>query len=527
MQLIMISFKNISQLAAITALASLLLLSSCKDALQEDPKTFYSETQVFATEEGLETAVNGMYSHFFDPGYYGSSWHGLLMPHSGKFWSNQGASTDATSLNCTPINVWLIRLWPQMYSTINVANVLMDNLEENEAGLPNRDIAMGQAYFIRALTYFDLVRLFGGVPIRTKPTDIDALHLSRSSKEEVYDLIISDLEMAKQMLPDPGEYRPERPTKIVASAYLARVYMTLASEEGADQNLWNEAYQEAIAVYNSGMYSLLPTFAELFEPGNENTVESIFEIQYGHTGGIRNTDMPRMYTPSNSTFVPSSQATFGRIRPNKETFDAHVSQYPDDPRIDATYIYDSYERSNGNTQTIYPTRTTGRQAYPCIRKWLDPSYNGTTSDRNYIHFRYADLLLMLAEIENELNGPAGAYQYVNPVLARARDTDGDGTADAAQPADWAGMSQDEFRSRILQERHYELLSEGQDWFDVRRRGYRYFLENVVEPHNNHPTFDQTTDFAYPISIKNMLLPIPSIELSGNQAMSVADQNPGY
>lgn len=518
---------NIKNILISLSLTGMLVLSACGDFLTEDPETFYSETQVYATEEGVETAINGLYSAFYDPAYYGSSWHGLLMPLSGKFWSNQAANRDATSLNCTPINTWLIRLWPQMFATVNVSNVLIENLEQNEAALSNKDFALGQAHFIRALTYFDLVRLFGGVPIRTKPTSAEDLHASRASKVEVYDLIIADLEKAKQMLPEPGEYRSERPTKIVASAFLARVYMTMAGEDGGDNNLWNDAYQEAIAVYNSGMYQLTPTFAELFESGNENTVESIFEIQYGHTGGIRNSDMPRLYTPSKSTFVPASFATFGRIRPNKETYDDHLNQYQDDPRIAATFIADEYESSNGTIQTIYPKRTTGKQAYTAVRKWLDPTYNGTTSSRNYILFRYADLLLMLAEIENELNGPAGAYQYVNAVLTRARDTDGDGMSDSAQPADWDGMGQEEFRERIMQERRYELLSEGQDWFDTRRRGYRHFLAEVVEKHNSHPHFDSNTDFEYPVSIKNMLLPIPSIELSGNQAVSVAEQNPGY
>ena len=128
------------------------------------------------------------------------------------------------------------------------------------------------------------------------------------------------------------------------------------------------------------------------------------------------------------------------------------------------------------------------------------------------------------EIENEINGPANAYQYVNEVLARARNT-ANGTT--TEPANFSGLTQEEFRSRILRERQYEMLAEGHEFYDTRRRGYKYFLDEVVTIHNNYPTFDPRKDFVYPISIKNMLLPIPSIEFSGNRAISVADQNPGY
>jgi hypothetical protein len=512
--------KNILLLMAFLALAS------CENALQEDPETFYNEAQVFATEEGVEAAVNGMFSALYDGAYYGSSWHGMVMPLSGKFWSNQGASQDATSLNTASNNTWLLRLWPQMYTTINTANVVIANLEKSEAGLPNQETALGQAYFIRSLVYFDLVRLFGGVPLRTEPTTFDDLHLARATREEVYDLIIADLQRATDLLPAPGTYRPERPTPFTAQAYLAKVYLNLASESD-DANYYNLAKTAAQEVIQSGAYQLTSTYAELFEFGNENTVESIMEIQYGQTGGIRNSDIIRFYTPKNSTFVADNVVTFGRIRPNKETFDQHVAQYPDDPRIDATFIYDSYELNNGNTQTIYPTRTTGNDGYACIRKYLDPTYNGTTTARNLILFRYADLLLMMAEIENELSGPTAAYDYVNQVMARARDIDGDGASDSVEPADWSGMTQEEFRNRIRKERLFELLAEGQDWFDTRRFGYEYFLNAVVRPHNEHPTFDNNKDFVYPEDEKNMLLPIPLTEISGNQLVNPDDQNPGY
>ena len=516
--------KKILSIISLSAFA--FLVFGCSEILDETPETLYNEAQVFSTEQGVESALNGLYQSFADPAYHGSSWHGLIVPISGKFYSNQGASEDATSLNCSPSNTWLTRLWPQMFTTINVANTIIDNLENTTLDLNNRETALGQAYFIRAATYFDLVRFFGDVPLKTEPTTTENLHTPRAPKSQVYDLIISDFEKAKAMLPNAGEYLVDRPIKFAANAYLAKVYMQLAGEDGGNPALWQNAFDEAIQVY--GRYSLEPNFFDLYDSQNENTSESIFEIQYGQNGAVRNADIIRFYSPQDWAQLPITIETFGRVRPNKETFDQHLTQYPDDPRIDATFIYGSYQRYNntGNivNQNIYPTTANGNNGFPFLNKYVDLNFNGTTTSRNFIKIRYADVLLMLAEIENELNGPGNAYAYVNEVLARARNSS-EGTP-ATQPADWSGMSQDEFRSRIMRERQYELLGEGHEWFDTRRRGYQYFLDEVIETHNNFPNLGNR-DFIYPISVKNMLLPIPSTEISGNQGITQADQNPGY
>jgi hypothetical protein len=500
-------------------------VTSCSDLLDEKVTTFYNSEQVFSSKEGIETALNGMYSNLSGFNYYGGAWHGLVTPHSGRFWSAETASVDATSLNCTPENVTLPAMWANMYSTINVANNIIYSVENNGVVLDNEDFALAQAHFVRGLVYFDLVRLFGDVPLRTAPAALADVHLAKSSKAEIYQQIIADFEFAKQKLPVAGKYLVDRPLKWAAYGYLAKVYMTMAGEDGGDPSKWQLAYNEAIQVY--GKYTLLANYGDLFTPGKENTSEAIFELQYGANGNQRTSDMIRLYTPGGSTFSPVTSSTFGRIRPNKEVYDSHKNQYPGDPRITNTFIFDSYAKASpvGSFQNVYPKQLTGNQSFTLIRKWLDPTYNGVVTMRNFILFRYADVLLMLAEIENELNGPANAYQYVNPVLTRARNSV---TPAAVQPANWAGMSQAEFRTRIMKERQYELLCEGQDWFDTRRRGFEYFKNEVLLVHNNYaPNKASLVDFTYPLSDKNMRLPIPATELSGNLKLTPADQNPGY
>lgn len=508
--------NNIFKLLLVSCL---IFTNSCEDYLTEEPVTDFFTEQIFTSESAVEAAVAGMYIQFSSFDYHGSGVLNLILPMSGKFWSSQGANVDATSLNCTPSNINLNKLWTGMYSTINTCNVVIDNLKSSTAVLSNRDVSIGQAYLLRAITYFDLVRLWGGVPIKTSSAAVDDLNTPRSAKEDIYELIISDFELAKQLLFEPGEYNAARPSKYVANAFLAKVYMQLAGEDGGNPSLWQSAYNEAIQIY--GQYALVPTYTELFDIDNENSTESMFEIQYTTEGGTRSSDAIRMFNPNG---IYANLNTFGRIRPNKEVFDQHINQYSEvDPRLDATFYFGSYIKANGASQNLYPTITDNNNGFACIEKYTDPSYNGTTSARNFFRLRYADVLLMLAEIENELNGPGNAYQYVNEVLARARNTS-DGIV--AEPADWIGMSPDEFRSRIMRERQFELLGEGHEWYDTRRRGYEYFLEEVIETHNTQSNLGNK-DYIYPVSVKNMLMPIPSLEINSNQAISQADQNPGY
>lgn len=512
------------------------LLVSCDDQLSLDPETSFTGEQLYSSAESLESLLNGMWSVYLEGDYHGLAYHQLLAPHSGLFTHKRGPNTDDVSkMEIQTNNKSLIAYWKGTYKTINIANTIISNLDESTIIVDNKDTSLGQAYFLRGLIYFELAQLFGDVPLRLTAVTSETIHLARTSKTLVYESIISDLKKAAELLPDRGEYKKfERPLKYAANMTLAKVYMRLAGEDGGDASYWQMAYDEAIKVY--GQYSLVPSYERLFLPDGypsgsigdiENSGESILELQYGFTGADRHNDLARTYTPSNYYLYPPAIRTFGRILVNKETFDHHAEQYPNDPRIDATYLYNGFDRNGGKKALkIYPKQKKGNNAFTWIKKYEDPSYNGTTSERNIIKLRYADLLLMLAELENELNGPANAYTYVNEVLLRARNTvDG-----ATEPADWNGMTQDEFRLRIMMERRYELLGEGLDWFDTHRRGYQYFLTEVIQKHNNHKTLEVHVkrDVLYPENENTtMLMPIPLSEMSTNQEISQEDQNPGY
>ncbi len=538
-------------------------LNSCEDQLTDIPENQFTEVQVFSTEAGVETAVNGMYIQLQGYDYYGTGLRLLLWPHSGKYHSRQNANSDANRLNITNTNINLDQVWRGMWKTINQINLVLINVEGN--GLDNEATSLGQAYFLRAVVYFDLVRMFGEVPIRTLPTTKDDIHIAKNTEEEVYSLIIEDLKKAADLLPDAGEYINGRPLKYAANAYLAKVYVTLAGRNDASQNFpefnsvteseittasitdfWQEAKTELDYVINNGGYSLTSTFSDLWEQDSRNTSESIFELQYGHVGTSNSNGIIKDVVAKNSPNVGDVN-TWGRIRPNKEMFNDHIIQYSGidytgvdfipagstsddvlldenvaDPRINETFLFNFYNRSTNNALVkVFPRKDRGNDAYAYLKKYRDLTYNGTTTIENLIVFRYADILLLRAEVENEISGPSTAYSFVNEVLSRARTTSSGTTT---QPADWDATSiptQDDFRERIMREREYELNGEGHEWFDMRRRGLARFQEQI-DHHNaavDFYTSEGNKDFIFMNIETEGKIPIPLAEISGNNLIN--------
>lgn len=497
---------------------------SCKKFLEEKPYSFITAETLYNTDGGCEAAINGCYAIMAEYAGYGAAYPTLMTVSSGGYYTTQSVAQDLNTLTFGASTLWLTNNspWDNFYSSIKVANDIIANVPNGNATDSVKTHIVGEAHLLRGMLYFNLVRMFGGVPIRTSPVSQDDINLPRSSKDEVYQLVIQDLEQAKNMMtayPIKG-----RPSKYAASALLGKVYLTLAGNDPLSQN-WQKAKDELFIVVNSGAYRLEKSSAWLFDPANENSAESIIEIQYSLAGGP-NGQYCNFFTPSQSTLTPlAANGPFGRIKVNKEIFDKHKQQYATDPRIDVNYVYGSYTKLNGVRQNVYPNNTTS-QGWPYIKKYVDPSFVSNYSNRNFIYLRYADVLLMLAECENEINGPAAAYPYVNQVLTRARDRNGDGTVIASTPANWSGMTQDVFRDRIMRERRYELIGECHLWFDVRRRGTDAFFAFLNE-HNTHPNLNTSYDIIYPLNERLMLLPIPDKEINANSMINPSDQNPGY
>lgn len=356
---------------------------------------------------------------------------------------------------------------------------------------------IGEAKFLRALAYFNLVRIYGGVPLVLKQTtSLDGLEVPRNTVDECYEQIISDLQEAKSVLPAIGQL-PEgylgRATKGSASAMLAKVYLT------------REDYQNVVKETSEVMqmgYKLWMNYADNFDVEKENGQESIFEIQYKrNTPGVSGSNYNGYYRPP---FV---------------NINGWVG-YGDDP-VTRNH-YECYEEGDLRrdinvrlyTKEEYPNMSSNYE-FPCyVNKFQDPSPLAVRSqggENNYPILRYSDVYLMRAEALNAINtSDAEAYECLNVIRRRAFGLNmNEASAIDIKP----GLSKDDFLDVILLERRKEFAFEGQRRFDLVRT---HKLKEAMMAQN--PTIGAV------VEEKHYLLPIPVTELDANKLL---EQTPGW
>lgn len=326
-----------------------------------------------------------------------------------------------------------------------------------------KDALLGEAYFLRGLHYFNLVQLFGGVPLvinETLSLDPDAIEVPRSAENQIYQQIISDLQNAISLLEGKNQ-EAGRATVGAAEGLLAKVQLTLGNN------------QAVISLTSSVMergFSLLPDFETLFDQQNKNNSEVLFAVQYN--GGQEGNVFPELILP-----VP--EASFEFIKFNTPTPNSEQLFEDGDLRKASSLV--------------------NRDAILYVFKWREgAAFN--SSDYSIV-LRYADVLLMRAEALN-LNGSTGeAIMLLNQIRNRA------GLSDYAGATSPSAVDQ-----AILNERRLELMFEGQRWFDIKRKGFE--------------TARQAIQTAKGIDIQSfqLLFPIPQVEIDINERL---EQNPGY
>ena len=349
---------------------------------------------------------------------------------------------------------------------------------------------MGEVHFIRGLMYFELVRLFGDVPLLTTPTvDLSGLTLERSPVAEVYAQVLEDLQIAESRLPflytgaDIG-----RATKGAATGYLAKVYLTLGQ--------WEQAASKAREVMESGVYILLDDYADVFKIANNNSREVVFATQFTF-----NNDAIWETSQFNVRTLPLA-LNRNSLSWEIPTLDVYSAFNPLDRRHEVTFRT-SFQESDGTVVTFVPH----------IFKYWDQEAepNASSGGNDFFNMRYSDILLMYAEALNESSGgpTQEAYDAINQVRERARFADGE-----IRPVlpDLEGLSQVQFGEAVWLERRFEFVWEGQRWFDLVRQGR---LKEVVEGAKG----DVTVEIP-----KHNLFPIPQRERNINPNLT---QNPGY
>jgi len=449
-----------------------------------------SDSVLFKSASEAESALAGVYADFrneyFELDYFvngdaqsDDAYAGADNPANFQI---DDYAIDATNLNVK-------RDWAYLYSTIGKANTVINNVmavTDPELTNERKKEIIGEASFIRAFMYFELVRLWGEVPLQlTEVKSISASNLdeiypllfpARAPISEVYSQIISDLETA---LPAVKVTRENKNyiTKGAVNTLLAKVYATI---EPID---WDKVLKYCNDVI-SGPYSLMPEYDQLWDNALENGPESIFEINYEGTPSsgnwgvsmFRGLDWKKFNIPSND-LVKAFDDEGDMVRKNASIL-----------FLDVTGKWSDQHWS----QTIYPFVNKYRA--------LDQP-----SPQNYIFYRLADVLLLKAEAINEKGDVAGAAEIVNQIRTRA------------DLGNTPANSQTSMRLAIEKERRLELAFEGHRWFDLKRTGRAIEVINAVTNFGN-------ISMSYNLTQNRLIWPIPQSELDKNSRLT---QNPGY
>lgn len=466
-----------------------LLISCKKNFIEIKPESTVTVDALYKTDKDFQDAVIGVYNQFqiqyrdfwiFGDLRSDDSQQEIFSNISLLTVDNFTLSSDATLIKDT---------WTNYYKIINRANNILSQIENVDSSVVvNKKRDIGEARFLRALAYFDLVRIFGDVPKVTEAITLDqAYKMPRVPVKEIYDqVIIPDLLIAENNL--PAKYTGKdvgRATEGAAKSILGKVYLTIHDFVKAEAKL-----QE---VTNMG-YSLVPNFNDLFDyTKDEHNSEYIFDIEY-EEGINQGSNFTNDFLPISIPMAAyyNIKGSLGeRNSPTQSLRDAYDSN---DLRKSITVgVKGGFIDGNGNFIPLLPNTS---QSY--TMKYITSVPSTDDSKANWKVIRYADVLLMYAEALNENNKTQEALGYLNQVRTRA----------GVQT--YSNLSKDETREKIYTERRLELAFEGHRWFDLVRTGRAY---DVMKPYGMMPYMT--------------VFPIPLSQIQIVNDRTIFDQNPGY
>ncbi|MCX6242263.1 MAG: RagB/SusD family nutrient uptake outer membrane protein [Bacteroidetes bacterium] len=470
---------------------------SCKKFLDLQPQSqgiavqnASSDSILYKTAQEVESALAGAYSDFKNE-YYELDYYvnGDAQADDAYAGADNPANFQIDALKIDAINSNVSRDWAYLYSTIGKTNSVINNVNScPDAALTadRKKQIISEASFIRAFMYFQLVQLWGDVPLQLKEvTSFSASNLAelypqlfppRAPMANVYKQIILDLETALANVQVSATNKGYA-TKGAVNSMLAYVYATQLPHDYA------KVQQYCDAVIGGG-YSLMPNYNDLWNNQNKNCAESIFEINYtgGATDGnwgtnmFRGLDWKKFNIPSND-LVFAFDAEGDTVRKNNSIIFLDITGHWSDPNWPQTH-------------------------YPFLNKWRNFE---SGSNQNYIFIRLADMILLKAEALNEQGDAQGAAALVNQIRHRAK------------LGNTPASTQDAMRLAIEKERRLELAFEGRRWYDLKRNGRAIeVMNNAVGPDGQK--------IGYNLTQNGLVWPIPQSEMDKNVNLV---QNPGY
>ena len=412
---------------------------------------------------------------------------------------------NMANFNINPNNEWLDIKWRFSFITITRSNLIIDNVSSENMTEEEANKYIAEAKFLRAFSYFELVRNFGGVPLAITQLSPNDANLARATEQEVWDQIVLDLEDAAQHLPSKAEQpvaEQGRATREAALAYLAKAHLY--------QENWQEARTYAEQVVGSGLYALEPDFANVWSVANPNGMESIFEIQHNYDDVF--------YVGNALPVITRSRADGGW---GFATPSSHLANFmAGDPRLAHTIIThgDSVDADHPDYDTQLSENESGRNNRKFYLPMEDraPVDEYITNGLNHILIRYADLLLIHAEAAANSGDEAAARNSLNQVRARVG-------------LEEVNASGQDLLTSIRDERRMELALEGHRFYDLKRWNLLdeaiedfvdYNLNRSNDPYDRGNPSGELFDAS-----RHYYFPVPQTELDLSQGNII--QNPGY
>ena len=466
-------------------------LSSCKDFLTVVPQTERTTANFYATAADFNTALVGTYGTFKHAGLYGNGagsliWLGEVSTDNTDYGTPRTVTSvgayEIDDLNYSLANTYFRDAWLGHYQGISRANAILDHLPAVSFDATLKGQYEGEARFLRAMFYFNLVRLFG--PVQLSITEISdpfgGNTLLRSPVSDVYALIESDLQMAENSLPATITAANQgRASKWAAKALLGKVYLT--------EQKYAQAGTKLKEIIDANVNSLMPNYADAFSLATSfaNNREVMLAVQYKGGQISQGGNFYTQWTPfaaNSPDFGFTNGPGDGVNRPTPNLIAAYAAG---DARKAASIAL-SYTNTSGAVVN---------EPYPI--KFRQTGIIKGESDVDYPILRYADVLLMYAEALNEQGQTAAAAAPLNLVRTRAR------------LANTTAATQADMRLALEQERQVELAFESQRWFDLVRTSR--FLPVMTAAGKAAKAFQ-------------VLYPIPQRETDLNKNLA---QNPGY
>ena len=490
----------------IIILTLFVFISSCKKFITKNPVGEYTESEFYQTQAQAILAINAAYAPLaFTTANVNRLWvFGDVASDDAAKGGNPGDQADIgfiDDFNVNSTNGNLASMWSLLYDGVTRCNLVLAKVPSIKMDINLQQRILGEAKFLRAYYYFELVNVFGDVPVVLTPLDAGQLQITQSPEQQIYESVIEpDLKDAVNALPltysgaDVG-----RATSGAANALLAKAYLFQAK--------WDSAATAAAVVINSNAYDLLPVYTENWNQNFKNNKESVFAVQ--HLTG----QDPKLGSELNQFFAPQIDGGY--------FFDAPTQNFVDefektpagvaDPRLDYTVGRDSMPWFNGRIFSASWSPSTGY----LTRKHQQPLSevpNKSDGNLNYEAIRFSDVLLMYAEALNESGNSAEALAPLNRVRERARNsylydstlTGYPNIPDGLLP-DITTTDPSQLRDAIRHERRVELGMEFHRYFDLIRWGKDYAKQAL----NDKPNFDYDADKHFPI---------PQIERDRNKAL---------